>query len=54
MPSRARREGSIPNISRNAALKCAEEEKPPSWAASVSEAPFAIDRKATPIAAQLR
>ena len=47
-------DGIMPNMSRNAALKCAELEKPAPWAASVSEQPATIAREAAPIRFQMR
>jgi len=52
--ARARSDGIMPNMSRNALEKCAELAKPASWAAAVSETPSPLARIAAPIRFQMR
>ena len=54
LSARAKSDGIMPNMSRNALEKCAELAKPAAWAASVSEAPSPLARIAAPIRFQMR
>jgi hypothetical protein len=54
LSARAKSDGIMPNMSRNALEKCAELAKPAAWAASVSEAPSPLARIAAPIRFQRR
>jgi hypothetical protein len=54
LSARAKSDGIMPNMSRNALEKCAELAKPAAWAASVREAPSPLARTAAPIRFQMR